>query len=59
MPTPRVLLCIALGLLFAVPAVAAPFPIAEARIGGPPGYRRHMSVASSDEQYLLVWQDSR
>jgi hypothetical protein len=59
MSIPRTLLSVALAVLFVVSAVAAPFPIAEPRVGGAPGYRRHVSVASSDEQYLLVWQDSR
>ncbi len=38
---------------------ASAFPIAEPRIGGAPGVRDLVRLAASDEQFLVVWKDTR
>jgi len=48
-----------LSLVLTLQVGGAPFPIAGPRVGDAPGVRASVRVAASDEQYLLVWQDSR
>lgn len=52
---------IALSLVAVLAGMAqgSSFPIAEPRIGLPPGYRWNVHAAASDEQFLLVWHDDR